>query len=314
MRRAIYFVLILLPLVLAYNNCSQLIRFHGPASLPSGTEIGNGDAYGGMSPSYIYRNLVQPCSDLDAAGVPLPNGQILIRNGRALLTRLNCADIIPQPLATSEYTLTNNILSYAGLDFVSQPINSMSIKAANCPVGLNPIVGAARTNMFLRGTELDATYWDDKSAMRANFSATMAGLPLFDLVRTQDATGVNWLRMSRSVDLEPNKRYAISFLSKKSTSKFARLWIYNSMPQVMDGGGEWDLDSGAQVNFWGTGLLQTSSSATPTSGGYFITYHFQTPAQIASLDIGFSASDLTIGSSILITGLQLEAVDGFCSP
>lgn len=134
---------LLLPFFL-FQNCSTYLspsqqKTNGESS--SFARDGNGDSYDGkLSGRYHGYDSENPCQQLEADGLPTPNGILEFTNGIATETRSNCVDQTPSLVPEEEYltSLFNlRIVSFTGLHFqstktISSPINFSRYVSNTC--------------------------------------------------------------------------------------------------------------------------------------------------------------------------------------
>lgn len=308
------FLLFMGILFVSYNNCTRA-KF-GVSDANIITSKGNGDLYDGKIGIYDHFDSINPCTETDRNGKPLPNSQVQVFAQLAKLTRDKCADVIPQILDNSRLVVgANGSLTLDSEMFQLTTLNEMTVRVAQCPTGSSPFPGANRKNLMPAALNLTDSQWNtSQGAVSAALNGSFAGLPLFQLERTMGASAQDWWRLKQFVDLSPNKRYVISFFAKTGISSEAKLLAYSDSPQVSQANVKWDLNTGATIEQNTISLLDASSASLPLSNGYFVSFYFRTPPGFLGMDIGVASGGLSLGDSIFVTGIQVEDVDSFCSP
>ena len=319
--RTIALSVIVLPLLLAFQNCTPSQTFEGRTTSQMSPGNGNGDFYGGKPILYSHF-AADSCRETGRDGKPLPNSQILApKAGQYKLVRSDCADLNAIDLSPSSVQVTGNDVVYEGRSYALATIkDDFSVIAANCPAGRTLKPSASRVNLIPNAQNmLDTSTWWNHEGVLTSLSDTLAGLPAFT-IRRNDPTRLDyWRRAHPDLTLAPNKTYAVSFLARAGT--VGEMYFSTSQGSSVISAAV-DIATGSTRVFEQQQITLISSESRTIGSSRYYTLFISTAAALPQIPgaFGFGPNGLDAGSndvsrvgdSVIISTPQLEDVASYC--
>lgn len=296
---------------LPFQACGNRIFFQSNGQTAFKSET-NGEGYSGKPTPYNFADPARTCTEIGANGRPLPNSQIFAyANGLVQLVRENCVDIAPRTLASQDYTMANGTIVYQNLTFAGNfSQDPFAVVAASCPAGKTLLPNATRTSLVREPLDLQAAVWEHPG-LDVALVGSLASLPLYNVQRNDPNALESWHRMAQSAIFQSGESYVYSFFVKPTTAEKAMFVSF--YPNVQDVQIEFDLSTGAASVQSTTGVTLEGTKAQHFAGGLYVSVYMKALSDVHA-NIGVASSGQYLGSSILVTALQLEKVSNFCSP
>lgn len=209
------------------------------------------------------------------------------------------------------YTWTGANMSYAPrFDYDPGQCDNGALDVATTPACPRKLLGLLAegpdTNLLFDSQDFSTASWVADTGLTVTPSGTLAGLPLYELLKNDPGHLTNTIGLAQRSSLNGNTPYTLSFFVKAGTYST----VFLTSTEVSGGTHRfritYDLSTLATSFDFNDGFSLKDAWIQRVNDGYRISVAFVPNANVTSIDFRIGPWGSTLGDSIYATGAQLE--------